>query len=165
MIHPSHLRRHVIRPPLQLLSNGKWSEAAENLLLGIAAQETNLGTYLLQKGISDYNGGIGLYQMEARTHDDLWGRLTNLEKDTIMAICNMYTSGCASRMVWDLRYATLMARMYLWKFPEPLPEASDVDGLANYWKLHWNTIEGAGTVEQFKDNYNRFVKGFENESL
>jgi hypothetical protein len=40
------LRQYVIRPTLQRL--GLWSLAAENLLLGTAAQESKLGYYLHQ---------------------------------------------------------------------------------------------------------------------
>ena len=37
--------------------------------------------------------------------------------------------------------------------PEPLPEAQDVEGLAEYWKQHFNTPRGAGTVTRFVAAY------------
>lgn len=52
-------------------------------------------------------------------------------------------------LITDLAYATAMARLVYYRRPEPLPEAHDLDGLARYWKAHFNTDLGAGTVEGF----------------
>lgn len=44
MTDADHLRREIIAPALRHI--GMWSEAAENLLLGTAAVESRMGTYL-----------------------------------------------------------------------------------------------------------------------
>ena len=46
-------------------------------------------------------------------------------------------------------YATTIARLIYWRVPRPLPAASDLEGLAAYWKAHYNTAAGRGTVEHF----------------
>jgi len=57
------LRMYVVRPVLRVMS--AWSQPAEDLVMGTAAQESRL-TYLRQLG-----GGpaLGLWQMEPATHD------------------------------------------------------------------------------------------------
>lgn len=54
---------YVVRPVLRVMS--AWSQPAEDLVMGTAAQESRL-TYLRQLG-----GGpaLGLWQMEPATHD------------------------------------------------------------------------------------------------
>ena len=83
-INTKHLRLYIIRPTLQKIN--LWSEAAENLLLGTAAQESLLGTYLKQNG----NGpALGIYQMEPNTHKDIWIHYLNYHE-----ACLLYTSRC-----------------------------------------------------------------------
>jgi hypothetical protein len=153
MIRVSDLREHVIRPTLKLLNMG--SLAAENLLLGTCAQESRLGTYLKQR-----NGpALGIYQIEPATHDDLWKNFISFHPDllsTLMAI-NHYPR--YESLVTDLSYATAIARLVYYRAPEKLPDANDVEGLAAYWKAHYNTPLGKGTVKEFIDNYNSLVLG------
>jgi hypothetical protein len=42
-----------------------------------------------------------------------------------------------ARLAYDLRYATAMARAAYWLIPEPLPAASDLDGLDAYYQAGW----------------------------
>ena len=61
-----HLKIDIIRPVLKKM--GRWSKAAEELLLLTCAQESHGAEYLHQ-----INGlALGIYQMEPRTHDDNW---------------------------------------------------------------------------------------------
>lgn len=41
--------------------------------------------------------------------------------------------------------------------PDPLPAANDIDGLARFYKVAFNTARGAATIEQVKANYQRYV--------
>lgn len=67
MIQPDHLLQDVIRPALAVI--GLQSVAAEQLLLGTAAAESRLGTYLHQQG----NGpALSPWQIEPATHEDVW---------------------------------------------------------------------------------------------
>ena len=44
-------------------------------------------------------------------------------------------------------YSYLAARMHLAKFCDPIP--ADIPSQAQYWKKHYNTEAGDGTVEKF----------------
>ena len=52
---------------------------------------------------------------------------------------------------WILRTniaaGVLHCRIKYWRVPEPIEKGSE--GLAKYWKEHYNTEEGAGSVEHF----------------
>jgi hypothetical protein len=143
MIYPQHFREYIVRPALRAL--GLHSAAAENLLVGTAVQESHL-TYLVQ-----HNGGtaLGLYQIEPATHEDLfdnWKAAEFIERRN-------YT-----HLVWDMSYATAIARLIYYRRPESLPDAEDVDGLAAYWKEHYNTPLGKGTAPEWALNYRRYCQ-------
>ncbi|MGI9250700.1 MAG: hypothetical protein ACR2PR_05845, partial [Pseudohongiellaceae bacterium] len=130
------------------------SKPAVDLLLGTAAQESLLGTYVRQVG-----GGpaLGIYQMEPATHDDIWQNFIEYQPgvqaslDEALDGAMAYRGGpSAERLVYDLRYATIMARLHYYRRPEPLPD--DLVGLAQYWKTHYNTELGAGTVSEYVHN-------------
>lgn len=151
------LRKEVIAPVLDVL--GLWSRAAENLLLGTAAVESQLGHYLRQKG-----GGpaLGIYQMEPATHNDLIVNYLDHPKRFALkeSVFSWAVSrGLASEMVWNLAYATAMARVHYYRVPEALPNAEDVAGMASYWKAHYNTHLGAGTAAKFVSAYQAMVVG------
>ena len=44
-------------------------------------------------------------------------------------------------------FSALAARLYLARLKEAIP--SDVPCQAKYWKKHYNTVNGSGTVEKF----------------
>ena len=140
------LRVHVIRPALVMMC--AWSISAEDLLIGTCCQESGMGKYLHQVG----GPALGIYQMEPRTHDDIWKNLIERKNYDYMA----QYSNDPNRLVYDLRYATIMTRLHYMRFPEPLPSSTDIEGLAGYWKKYYNTDLGHGTVEQFLDNYDYY---------
>lgn len=155
-IHPEHLRLHIVRPTLMALD--LFSPAAENLLLGTAAQESRLGHYLVQLG-----GGParGIFQMEPATHLDLWENFLIWRGDLQKRVMAMRFSVAADaeEMVWNLRYATAMCRIHYLRVKEALPDADDVEGLARYWKRTYNTELGKGTVAEFCKHYLELVQG------
>jgi len=154
-----HLRLYVIRPTLEKLD--LWSQSAENLLLGTVAQESGMGTYLKQIG-----GGpaLGIYQMEPATYSDIWDNylaynapLYRLVTLFISKINTGQNGLGAKEMITNLAYATALARVHYLRVKEPLPPASDITGLALYWKKYYNTNKGKGTVDEFKKNYEKYV--------
>ena len=151
MIDVVQFRELVIRNTLAFI--GQDSPAAEELLLGTAIQESRL-TYLKQLG-----GGpaLGVYQMEPATHDDIWDNY--LIHRTELALSVKKTTaypGVAAEMIANLMYATAMCRMHYRRRPEPLPEAGDVEGMADYWKEHYNTHLGAGTVDEYIEHWETY---------
>lgn len=57
---------------------------------------------------------------------------------------------------WD-RAACLFARLHYLRVPTAVPES--LLGQAEYWKKHYNTHLGAGTIPGYLDAYQRYVGG------
>ncbi len=146
MLSPKDFRLCILRPTLQYLE--LWSEASENLLLGTALTESGL-KWLKQKGGGP---GLGLFQIEPITHEDVWKNyLGKSSKAELKAKVTWLTSRSPldDQLVSNLAYATAIARIIYWRKPGALPAADDLDGLAKYWKDHYNTYLGAGKIEHF----------------
>lgn len=145
----------VIQPVLDEM--GKPSQAAAELLLGTAVQESLNFQYRRQM-----NGGParGYYQMEPNTHDDIWQNylryrsplaklieaFLNDQEDKLFALEN------------NDRYATAMARIHYMRVPDPLPKVGDIEAQARYWKKFYNTPLGAGQPHEFIEKWNLYVK-------
>ncbi len=132
------------------------SPSAVELLMLTAAQESHFGTYIKQIG----GPALGVFQMEPNTYEDLWknyliyrkelGRKINFASSNSNVMLNQET------IMFNLAYAICMARVHYLRVPAPLPAADDIHGLAEYWKEHYNTPLGAGTVKEAVKNYERF---------
>jgi len=133
---------------------GLRSEAAVNLVMGTAAQESHLGRYIRQ-----INGpALGICQMEPATEADIWDNWLAYHQDVAAAIRGLTGhSGPGLWLEWDLAYQIAMCRCHYRRVPAALPAADDVYGLAAYWKQYYNTPAGAGSVGEFISNYRRLV--------
>lgn len=142
------LRELIIEPTLKEI--GLYSEQAVKLLLGTAAQESHMGKYIMQVG-----GGpaMGIYQMEPATHDDIWDNYLKYKGELAEKIGRLSPECEASDMIHNLKYATAMARLQYYRFPESLPDSQE--GMAALWKKRYNTPLGAGTEQEFLHNYER----------
>lgn len=156
--HFQHFRDHLLRPALQIVD--MWQPNVEILLLGTCATESQFGHYLTQEKSGP---ALGIYQMEPNTYDDLLEnylkRRDNL-RQKIFNACDIPLDShpSAERMVWDLRFATLMARLKYWTIPEPIPDADDLSAIADYYVRYYNA-GGAATVEKFLLDYHKYVIG------
>lgn len=152
MLNIKQLREYVVRPVLREL--GLYSDAAERLLLGTAAQESRF-EYIHQLG-----GGpaLGLWQMEPATHRDIVSNY--LEYRPELASKVFRASGCAgfdaNNLLKNLSYACAMARVHYLRVPKALP--NDLQGQAEYWKAFYNTPLGRGTIEEYIHNFERLVE-------
>jgi hypothetical protein len=152
-IDPKHLRELVIRPACEAI--GLYSLAAEELLLGTACQESKCGTFLKQLGKGP---ALGVFQMEPRTHDDLWlGFITPRKEmaEKVSALLAFHEGSPSKHMMWNLRYAAAMCRIHYYRVKDPLPAAGDIPAQAAYWKRFYNTPKGAGTVEEYLNNWRK----------
>lgn len=156
-MNPRHLRELIVRPVLKELD--LWSEAAEELVMRTAAQESRLDA------LRQYGGGpaLGLWQMEPATHRDIWVNWLRykipLASEIAMLVPGLIRmpddievlagpSG-TRQLVGNLPYAAAMCRIHYLRKPGAIPPATDVGGQAAYWKQHYNTVLGHGTEEQF----------------
>ena len=158
-IHPKHLLDNVIVPVLKNLELD--SRPARGLLLGTAMQESKLGFYLKQLG----NGpALGIYQMEPATYVDIWEswlefRPRLASKIKAWSVTMVYASYSAPpELVWNLAYATAMARVHYLRKPGAIPDK--VEGWAEYWKQHYNSYLGKGTVAEFIAGWEQLVSTY-----
>jgi len=144
---------------------GLYSESAVNLLLGTAAQESDLGTYLYQK---PSRTAKGIFQMETgykengipRTEISLWENYLKYRykrRVKLTKICGVFSPHNEGAMEWNLKYQILMCRLYYWIVPDPLPNPYDIIGLAKYWNIFWNRNPEAGTEAEFIRKYRMYV--------
>lgn len=153
-MNADQLREYIVRPALESID--AWSAAAENLVMGTAAQESHL------KYVRQIGGGpaVGLFQMEPATHIDIWDNYLQYRDRLAEKILDSISAPGipkAERMMWDLRYAAIMCRVHYRRVPKPLPDKHEIHSLAEYWKEFYNTPEGAGTVYEFVQNYGKWL--------
>lgn len=133
-----------------------YSNEAVNLLLGTCAQESAFGKYRRQLG----NGpALGIYQMEPFTYNDCHINFLKYKPDLLAKILKV--SGLdqfpdADEMVNNDVFAACMCRVRYLRAPGAIPET--VEGQAKYWKQHYNTRLGKGTVEEYLKNWKRFLR-------
>ena len=150
MLDVKQFRSLVVDPALKAVD--MYSEAASRLLVGTALVESNL-TYLKQiKGPA-----LGLFQMEPATyHDHVTWLLASPSRRHIAELLNPLRP---EKLIWDLQFAAILCRVHYLRVPAPLPAADDIDGLAQYWKDHYNTRRGKGRPEEFVRRYREFGGG------
>ena len=157
MLDINQFKDLIITPALEDLK--LLSIEAIELLIFTCAVESKGGTFVKQvKG-----SALGIYQMEPRTYNDIWvNYLTHKLPLRLQMIHNFDCNNIPSedRMIYDLRYATAMARIHYARVQEPLPNAKDLKAIWNYYKLHYNTLEGKNNYhdsvvlyQKFKANY------------
>lgn len=136
-------------------SKNLYSEAAVNLLMGTAAQESARGKYIRQLG----NGpALGIFQMEPKTFEDIRDNFLfyhNELKGEIIGESNLRHL-LPTALEYNLRLAVLFARLQYYRRPDPLP--TTLAGMAAYWKRWYNTPAGKGTEAEFIRNYKKYVE-------
>ena len=135
----------VIKPALEKL--GLWSTAAEELVLGTAIVESAL-IYLRQHG-----GGPaqGLWQVEPKAHEDLYTSFLSYGQELGSRLMELRAPGLSmsENLATNLMYGAAVCRLCYYRQPEALPEAGGIEGQAAFWKQHYNTPLGAGTVSKY----------------
>ncbi len=151
------LRRYVVRPTLRHLK--QWSPAAENLLLGTAAQESGLGFHLKQAN----HRALGIYQISPQMHKNIWDKYLAKDPDLASKIRGLasqreFLSHPHLELATNLSYATAIAWVVYLRTGQPLPDqaADDLQLLGRYWHRHYHS-HAHGTVESFVANYQMLI--------
>ena len=154
MLNQNQLRELIIVPVLNDLQ--MYSKSAEELLVFTCAVESDGGTFLKQvKGPA-----LGIYQMEPATHTDIWQNFIRYRTNIVTIMSLMFQAPSipkSERLIYDLRYATAMARLHYRRFNERLPNEKDPKALYAYYKKYYNTPEGKSTEEKSIAKYNQFL--------
>ena len=119
MLDCSQYRSLIVEPVLSRLK--LYTRGAEELMVFTCAAESLGGTFLHQvKGPA-----VGIYQMEPATYTDIWVNYIRMRNQlaTLMAMhfgCNKIPE--VERMVYDLHFATAMARIHYLRVSDNIPE-------------------------------------------
>ncbi len=155
-IRAHDLRLYVVRPALPTLV--LWSPDAEAIVLETFAQESHCGYWLDQADKYDKDGpAYGPGQMEKPTHDDIWKNYLLYQKDLAQAVKSLSILQDVEELRWNLFYAAAMTRVHYRRVKSPLPNS--IEGRAQYWKDHYNTAQGKGTVEEYLRNWKLYGDG------
>ncbi|EJX7572470.1 TPA: hypothetical protein ACMDPH_003467 [Vibrio cholerae] len=146
----------VVRPTLERL--GLYSRSAEQLIVGTIYQESLKGRFIKQVG-----GGpaLGIIQMEPATYADIWSNYLAYKPSLAKKLSDLVSVSSldsnkrpdVNQLITNLSFAVGMCRVHYLRRKESLPSAGDVNGLAKYWKDHYNTPLGAGSVEEFIEKF------------
>jgi hypothetical protein len=132
----------IIRPALQVTS--LWSPSAENILVGTALTETDL-IFIKQEG----GPALSYYQIEPSTYLDCIRYLNTKNehfKDSILNACGVTSFPSADALMWNMRLATLIARIKYYMCPESLPDHDDFHGMTSFYLRIYNA-GGKATYE------------------
>ncbi|WP_426416829.1 hypothetical protein [Aestuariirhabdus sp. LZHN29] len=144
-IDAEQLGQHIIQPTLELC--GHYSAAAQQLLVGTAAAESNLGEQLYGK-----QGGLGLYRISAEVHQRVWDdylvdfpELASRVRG--FASQRLFFSQPHQELVYNLAYATAIAWFNYLRCGANLAgiETTDTEALAAIWWHYYHPTDPDGT--------------------
>ena len=149
------LRQLVIRPTLKHLRS--WSPGMENLLLGTAAQESQLGFHLKQ----GRRHGLGIYQIQPHTHREIWDEYlidfpALASKVRGLASQRDFLDHPHSELATNLRYATAIAWLIYRAAHVYKVDETHVANMARLWHQHFHHGPTA-TARDFEYSYARLV--------
>ena len=133
---------------------GAYSVEAVYLLLGTCAVESNFGTYLKQR-----NGpALGVFQIEPGTLIDIWENYLYYKDELAYRIKQVSGVGESDLFACEmnLAYQICIARVKYLRRPGVIPV--ELVGQAGYWKKHYNTYKGKGTVDKYIEKFNKYCK-------
>jgi len=133
-----------------------YSRDAEELLVFTCAVESMGGTYLKQI----IGPALGIYQMEPICYNDLWHNFIIPDNRLSLRLFNNFDVNrmpSESRLIYDLRFATAMTRIFYMRIQEPLPSASDINAIWDYYKKYYNTARGKAHKDESIKKYHDFV--------
>jgi hypothetical protein len=150
----SQILSMVIRPALSKVN--LWSPSAEELVLGTAIVESSL-TYLRQW--SD-GPALGLWQVEPSTQNDLYTNFLNYRPELGSQLMELRAPNLSmdENLATNLMYGAAVCRLCYYRKPDALPEAGDIEGQAAFWKQHYNTPLGKGTVTKYVYKVQKILK-------
>lgn len=156
MINANQLIDLIIKP--SLLDLVMYSDKAVQILVFTCALESNGGTYL-----KDSNGkGLGIYRMKPDTYTDIWQNYINKNQNLLLSLAINFEIGripSEDRLVYDLRFATAMARIHYKRILDPLPPSDDPVSMWYYYQRFYNSSDDICPMEKAINKYYSFVKG------
>jgi hypothetical protein len=154
MLNISQFRELIVKSTLNDLL--LYSENAEELMVFTCAVESLGGHYLKQVS----GPALGIYQMEPVTYNDIWQTYIKSKGSLMLRLLTNFSIGfmpSEEQLIYDLRFATAMTRIFYERIKESLPAASNVDAIWNYYKKYYNTSKGAAQKDDSIKKYHDFI--------
>ena len=147
----------VVEETLRRLAEARIFPDDHGFMRRIAFVESRDGTHPNTFRDPKSEAGVGIWQMDKGTF--VW--LTTSKRDFKTTRENYYglikkrfkidiSEMLERKELYKPLVAALLARVYLLTKPEKIPP--DMEDQAKYWKKHYNTEAGSGTVEKFKSD-------------
>lgn len=141
---------YVVQDALQMLHPAiPYSDVAHNLLMGTAAQESLMGTYLVQQK----GPGVGIFMASPSLVHGVLAKLTPAQLAPMKQVAQGGDLTNTNQLITNLLLAAMLCRAWYWVVPAPLPP-NTVSGLGAYYKMYYNTLSGAATETQWHTNFN-----------
>lgn len=148
------LRQYVVIPTLSKL--GICSVAAENLLLGTAAAQSDMGFHL------NDTTHLGVYGIDSETHRKIWDEYLAFDSElasTIRGFASQheFLKNPDFELATNLMYATAIAWMIYQRANIQLPHANDVTALARCWYEAFGQYAPNSSVDDFINHYHLVI--------
>jgi len=138
------IKKHIIAPALVAIC--AYSDDRLDMVFATGAAES------LYQDIKQHNGeAASWFQIERKTHDDLYRFLTVNKKQYIIDGLIKLTHGrihFKEVLVNPFYAAACCAIRYMYE-PSPLPKAGNRTAQAAYWKQFYNSSKGKGSEGEF----------------
>lgn len=164
-IYVSDLRELIIKPCLETL--GDYSDTAENLLAGTAAQESLLG----QQCFCEQTQGLGIYRITAAKHVETWDKYLIQFPELAsqvrgFASQQQFLKNPHSELIGNLGYATAIAWMIYRANGVDTNNLAEVNNLAQLWATHFDNGTGCTrSIDEFIATYRTAVLDTDNHKL
>jgi len=149
------LHKTVVQPTLDYMAaavDRPWiaSEAAQVMMLGIAATESDL-RWTRQHGDGPARS---YFQVEKPTATDLLDRYRDRGyrpaiDPFIPEDVPLDNGRFLDLMQHNQQVGCMLARLKMMDHPKALPDWTNIEGQANLWKTHYNSLLGAGTPDHY----------------
>lgn len=156
------LRLFVVRPTLKQLR--AWSPGMEALLLGTAAQESELGFHLK----TGHRHGMGIFQILPSTHRQIWDKyLINFpalaSKVRGLASQRDFLQHPHAELATNLRYATAIAWLIYRAAGVDSVDMENLPKMAKLWKKHFHHGPSA-RLRDFVISYSKLINPEKNNT-
>jgi len=150
-LDPLQLRKQIktVLAPVNL-----YSPEAEELLVATCAQESLMGTYRTQ---APHGPARGIFQEEGNDFNDLVAWLAARHQPLLAWAQSLSTNFCVDDLVNNDQLAIAICRLHYFRCTGLLPAKTDLKALWWYHKVHYNSVGGAATQEEFDQHYKMFA--------
>lgn len=136
--------REIIGSTLEIL--GLDSEDASSLIYRTGMAESGYRA-LRQRG----GPALGFFQCELATAIDIWDNYVMYRpkyRDKLFQL-GFNDSNLEFCLLSNIGLQVAFCRLHYRRVPTKLPKSDNLNSQAKYWKTHYNTVAGKGTIEHF----------------